>query len=87
MKSKEPVHQQVKDTFKVLESIKEVKVNHFFKHNVLQQLKNPWLQVQQLPVLKCRKWHISFVEPMHNTNHKLVANLQLTHTQFLGVLK
>jgi NADH:ubiquinone oxidoreductase subunit C len=40
MKSKEPVHQQVKDTFKVLESIKEVKVNHFFKHNVLQQLKN-----------------------------------------------
>ena len=40
MKSKELIHQQVKDTFKVLENIKEVKVNHFFKHKVLQQLKN-----------------------------------------------
>lgn len=39
MKNKEPIHQEIKETFKVLENIKEAKVNHFFKHKVLQQLK------------------------------------------------
>ena len=40
MKSKEHIHQQVQDTFKVVENIEEVKVNYFFKDKVLQQLKN-----------------------------------------------
>jgi hypothetical protein len=40
MKSKEQVEQNVADTFKVLDAIEEVKVNHFFKHKVLQQLEN-----------------------------------------------
>ena len=40
MKNKEPIYQEIKDTFKVLENIKEAKVNHFFKHKVLLQLKN-----------------------------------------------
>ena len=38
MKNKEHINQQVEDTFKVLDAIKEVEVNHFFKHKVLQQL-------------------------------------------------
>ena len=38
MKHKENINQQVKDTFKVLESIDKVEVNHFFKHKVLQKL-------------------------------------------------
>jgi hypothetical protein len=40
MKNKEHINQQVVATFKVLETIEEVKVNHFFKHKVLQQLNN-----------------------------------------------
>ena len=40
MKSKEQIQQNVEDTFKVLDAIEEVKVNHFFKHKVLQQLEN-----------------------------------------------
>ena len=40
MKNKEHINQQVKATFKVLDTIEEVKVNHFFKHKVLQQLNN-----------------------------------------------
>lgn len=38
MKNKEVINQQVEDTFKVLDSIEEVKVNHFFKHKFLQQI-------------------------------------------------
>lgn len=37
MKNKE-IHQKVEDTFKVLENIDKVEVNHFFKHKVLQKL-------------------------------------------------
>lgn len=40
MKSKEYINQQVDATFKTLDAIEEVKVNHFFKHKVLQQLEN-----------------------------------------------
>ena len=40
MKNKEHINQQVAATFKVLETIGEVKVNHFFKQKVLQQLNN-----------------------------------------------
>mgnify|MGYP003683711645 CR=1 FL=1 len=40
MKSKEQINIEVEDTFKVLDTIEEVKVNHFFKHKVLQQLEN-----------------------------------------------
>lgn len=38
MKNKEYINQQVEETFKVLDTIKEVEVNHFFKHKVLQKL-------------------------------------------------
>jgi hypothetical protein len=38
MKNKEHINNQVDDTFKVLDSIDEVKVNSFFKHKVLQKL-------------------------------------------------
>ena len=40
MKNKEHVNQQVIAAFKVLDTLEEVKVNHFFKHKVLQQLNN-----------------------------------------------
>lgn len=40
MKSKEQINIEVENTFKVLDTIEEVKVNHFFKHKVLQQLDN-----------------------------------------------
>lgn len=40
MKSEKQIAQNIEDTFKVLDSIEEVKVNHFFKHKVLQQLEN-----------------------------------------------
>jgi len=40
MKNKEHINQQVEATFKVLDTIEEVKVNHFFKHKVLKQLNN-----------------------------------------------
>jgi hypothetical protein len=40
MKNKEHINQQVEATFNALNAIEEVKVNHFFKHKVLQQLKN-----------------------------------------------
>ena len=40
MKNKEHINQQVAATFKVLDAIEEVKVTHFFKHKVLQQLNN-----------------------------------------------
>ncbi len=40
MKNKEYINQEVTATFKVLDTIEEVKVNHFFKHKVLQQLNN-----------------------------------------------
>jgi hypothetical protein len=40
MKNKEHINQQVAATFKALETIEEVKVNHFFKQKVLQQLNN-----------------------------------------------
>lgn len=40
MKSKEHIHQQVEATFKALDVIEEVKVNHFFKHKVLQQIEH-----------------------------------------------
>jgi hypothetical protein len=38
MKNKEQIDQQVEAAFKTLGDIKEVNVNHFFKHKVLQQL-------------------------------------------------
>jgi len=38
MKNKENIHRQIEDTFKVLDTIEKVEVNHFFKHKVLQQL-------------------------------------------------
>ena len=40
MKNKEHINQQVEATFNTLDTIEEVKINHFFKHKVLQQLKN-----------------------------------------------
>lgn len=40
MKLNKEIEQNVADTFKVLDSIEEVKVNHFFKHKVLQELEN-----------------------------------------------
>jgi hypothetical protein len=40
MKNKEHINQQVEATFKALDTIEEVKVNHFFKHKVLQQLES-----------------------------------------------
>jgi hypothetical protein len=40
MKNKEHINQQVEATFKVLDTIEEVQVNHFFKHKVLQRLEN-----------------------------------------------
>ena len=40
MKNKDHINQQVAATFKALETIEEVKVNHFFKQKVLQQLNN-----------------------------------------------
>jgi hypothetical protein len=40
MKNKEHINQQVEATFKVLDAIEEVKVNHFFKYKVLRQLNN-----------------------------------------------
>lgn len=39
MKNKTPINKQVEDTFKALDSIEKVQVNHFFKHKVLQKLK------------------------------------------------
>lgn len=38
MKNKEYINEQVDNTYKVLEAIKKVEINHFFKHKVLQQL-------------------------------------------------
>lgn len=40
MKLKENTDKYVEDAFEALETIEEVNVNHFFKHKVLQQLKN-----------------------------------------------
>ena len=40
MKSTEKIEENINAAFKALESIEEVKVNHFFKHKVLQQLEN-----------------------------------------------
>ena len=38
MKNKEHINRQVEDTLKVIDTIEKVKVNHFFKHKVLQKL-------------------------------------------------
>jgi hypothetical protein len=38
MKNKEHIHQKVAATFKVLETIEKVPVNHFFKHKILQKI-------------------------------------------------
>ena len=38
MKKKEYLDRQVDATFKVLEAIEKVPVNHFFKHKVLQRI-------------------------------------------------
>jgi hypothetical protein len=38
MKNKEYINRQVEAAFNTLDAIEEVKVNHFFKHKVLQQL-------------------------------------------------
>jgi hypothetical protein len=37
MKSNKKINQEVEDTFKVLEKIENVNVNHFFKHKVLSK--------------------------------------------------
>ena len=38
MENKQHINKQVEDTFKVLDSIEKVAVNHFFKHKVLQKM-------------------------------------------------
>ena len=38
MKTKLQIEQEIESTFKALDTIEEVKVNHFFKHKVLQKL-------------------------------------------------
>jgi hypothetical protein len=40
MESKLPIDKKIEDTFKVLDTIEAVKVSHFFKHKVLQQIEN-----------------------------------------------
>ncbi|PQJ78871.1 hypothetical protein [Polaribacter porphyrae] len=40
MKHKNDIENKVEDTLNVLDTIKEVKVNHFFKHKVLQQIQH-----------------------------------------------
>lgn len=40
MKTEEQIKQNIENTFNVLDTIEEVKVNHFFKHKVLKQLGN-----------------------------------------------
>jgi hypothetical protein len=40
MKSEQQIGNDIEATFKVLDTIEEVKVNHFFKHKVLQELNN-----------------------------------------------
>jgi hypothetical protein len=40
MKNKEHIKKQVEATFKALDALEEVKVNYFFKQNVVQQLNN-----------------------------------------------
>ena len=37
---KKYINQQVEATFEVLDTIEKVEVNHFFKHKVLQKMKN-----------------------------------------------
>jgi hypothetical protein len=38
MKNKKHIHQQVEDTFNVLEDINSVEVSPFFKHKILQKI-------------------------------------------------
>ena len=38
MENKKYINQQVTDTFKVLDTLEKVEVNHFFKHKVLQKI-------------------------------------------------
>ncbi|MCL7764659.1 hypothetical protein MPF19_14640 [Polaribacter sp. Z014] len=38
MENKKYINQQVEDTFKSLDAIEKVDVNHFFKHKILQKL-------------------------------------------------
>lgn len=38
MKNKEYINKQVEDTFKVLDTIEDIEVNHFFAHKVLQKV-------------------------------------------------
>ncbi|MCH3884878.1 hypothetical protein [Tenacibaculum aquimarinum] len=38
MKTNKEIQNKVEDTFKVLDTIEKVDVNHFFKHKVLQKL-------------------------------------------------
>jgi hypothetical protein len=40
MKNKEQIDKQVEAAFNAIGAIEEVKVNHFFKHRVLQQIAN-----------------------------------------------
>lgn len=40
MKQEQQIENNIEATFKTLDSIKEVKVNHFFKHKILQQIEN-----------------------------------------------
>jgi hypothetical protein len=48
MKSTEKIEENIQAAFKSIENIEEVKVNHFFKHKVLQQLENQ--QEEKVPV-------------------------------------
>ncbi|PWG05373.1 hypothetical protein [Polaribacter aquimarinus] len=38
MNNKEHINKEIQDTFKVLENIEKIEVNHFFKHKVLQRM-------------------------------------------------
>lgn len=48
MKNKNDIETQVKDTFKVLDTIEKVNVHHFFKHKVLQKIEAEKTQEQTI---------------------------------------
>ena len=48
MKSAEQIEKNIEATFKVLDAVEEVKVSHFFKHKVLQQLAH---QQEEKPIV------------------------------------
>ena len=46
--NKKDIHKKVEETFKVLDTIDKVEVNHFFKHKVLQKIQAE--KVEKKPV-------------------------------------